>query len=897
MTVTFRGGTCGSSANSHGRRRSEGIGRVMSGITTATRSPARTISRSDFASIGRRTASRNAAASSGTPATNRGSITVTSDASVVSSRPSVPYCRRTHVMEPMIARVLESRHVLWRRRSAIGLPHTRPAISRWALILAGILLAVGCQQAEQPASAPKAGSAAPASFAGSAKCAGCHPRETEAFRGSDHARAMQPATEQTVLGHFDQSRITHQGVTSTFFRRDGKFFVHTDGPDGKLGEFEITYTFGVTPLQQYLVPFPDGRLQALGLAWDTRPPSQGGQRWFPLYPGQTLRAPNPLHWTGREQTWNFQCAECHSTDLRKRYELATNRYATTWAELTISCEECHGPGSAHVAWAEAHPPGASRAGPGATGLVVRLGRGDGAWAIKDPQRGIAEWTGPPRTLGELDVCARCHSRRRPIVDPHPYGRPFLDTHVPALLEAQLYHADGQILGEVYEWGSFVQSRMQRAGVTCSDCHEPHRATLRAAGNAVCAQCHLPAKFDTPTHHHHRSESDAARCVSCHMPARTYMVVDPRRDHSFRVPRPDLSVTLGTPNACTGCHRDRPPQWAADRVAAWGGPHREAGFAAALDAARRGRPEAAPALTALATDPGQPAISRATALAHFPEFWTAAMAKAVESALGDGDALVRMVALQAAGALPPERRAPLAAPLLRDPIRAVRLAAVQTLAGGHTALADGPRADFECGVSELVQSELVNADRPEAHLNLANLYGRLGRPADAESELRTALWLDPAFIPALVNLADLLRTQGRDADGERFLEQALRAAPDNAEALHALALLRVRQTRLADAVDLLRRAARARPDAPRFAYVYAVALHDTGRARDAITVLEGAHHQRPADRDILTALATYLGERGDVKQALAYAEKLAALDPTDGAARTLVETLRRHAGAG
>ena len=350
----------------------------------------------------------------------------------------------------------------------------------------GSVLAVGCQRADQPAQAPKAAPAAPPTFVGSAKCAGCHAKEAEAYRGSDHALAMQPATEQTVLGNFDQARVTHRGVTSTFFRRDGKFFVRTDGPDGKPAEFEIAYTFGVDPLQQYLVPFPGGRLQALGLAWDTRPRAQGGQRWFHLYPDMTLRPPDPLHWTGREQTWNFQCAECHSTDLRKRYDLAANRYATAWAELTVSCEECHGPGSAHVAWAETRPAGAPRAAPGATGLVVRLGRGDGTWTMKDSQRGIAEWTGPARSSAELDVCARCHARRRPIVDPHPYGRPFLDTHVPALLEARLYHADGQILGEVYEWGSFVQSRMQRAGVTCSDCHEPHRATLRARGQ--CGLC-------------------------------------------------------------------------------------------------------------------------------------------------------------------------------------------------------------------------------------------------------------------------------------------------------------------------------------------------------------------------------------------------------------------------
>ena len=779
---------------------------------------------------------------------------------------------------------------------AIAVAPVRAGIRRaiLALTLAGLVVGTGCQRSEPPAPAAKA---APPTFVGAAKCAGCHPKEANAFRGSDHARAMQPATPDTVLGSFDQTRVTHRGVTSTFFRRDGKYFVRTEGPDGKPGEFEIAYTFGVHPLQQYLVPFPDGRIQALGLAWDTRPRAQGGQRWFHLYPDVTLRPPDALHWTGREQTWNYQCAECHSTDLRKRYDLATNRYATTWADITVSCEECHGPGSAHVTWAETRSAGTSYKTGGGNGLVVPLGRGDGTWTMKDPQRGIAEWTGPPRSSVELDVCARCHARRRAIVDPHPYGQPFLDTHSPALLDAPLYHADGQILGEVYEWGSFLQSRMHRAGVTCSDCHDPHRAALRETGNTVCAQCHLPARFDTEAHHHHKAASEGAQCVSCHMPARTYMVVDPRRDHSFRVPRPDLSAALGTPNACTGCHRDRSPQWAVDRIKAWGGtregaPH----FARALDAARRGLPDAAPALIAVATDRSQPSIVRATALSHFGEFSTAAMAPAIETGLADPDALVRLGALRGADALPPERRAPLGAPLLRDPVRSVRLAAAQMLAGApRGALTEAQRVDFDRAMAELVQSELVNAERPESHMNLANLYARLGRGADAESELRTALWLDPSFVPALVNLADLLRVQGRDADGERFLEQALRAEPDHAEALHALALMRVRQNRLPEAVDLLRRAARARPDSPRFAYVYAVALHDTGRAGDAIAVLEGAHRQHPADRDVLAALATYLGERGDVKHALAYAEKLAALDPADPTARALVESLRRRGG--
>ena len=391
----------------------------------------------------------------------------------------------------------------------------------------------------------------PATFVGAAACAGCHPDAAAAWRGSQHAVAMQPATAATVRGDFRNARVTAGGVTSTFSRRGEDFVVRTDGPDGKLADYRVTWTFGVFPLQQYLVDFPDGRKQALPLAWDTRPKADGGQRWFHLYPDERIDHRDPLHWTRSQQNWNFVCADCHATNLRRNYDAATDRFATTWSEANVACEACHGPGSNHVAWAE-HRPGSETWR--AHGLPIALDeRRDVSWT---PSPTVPARSRPLASHREVETCAVCHARRRPLgLDGNPTGR-LLDTHVPALLEPGLYEVDGQQRDEVYTWGSFVQSKMYARGVTCSDCHEPHGGKLRAPGNAVCTQCHAAATYDVAAHHHHGEGSPPSACVACHMPTRTYMVVDPRHDHGMRVPRPDLSIADGTPNACNGCHADR-----------------------------------------------------------------------------------------------------------------------------------------------------------------------------------------------------------------------------------------------------------------------------------------------------------------------------------------------------
>jgi tetratricopeptide (TPR) repeat protein len=724
-------------------------------------------------------------------------------------------------------------------------------------------------------------------------CAECHPRQDESWRGSDHDLAMQPADERTVLGDFGGATFGQRGVSSTFLTRDGKPFVRTEGPSGRLEEFPVAYTFGVRPLQQYLVPLPGGRYQALSSAWDTRPRTAGGQRWFDLYASERPRPGDPLHWTGRDQTWNHMCAECHSTNLKKNYRAADDRYETTWSELNVACEACHGPGSRHVEWARASKAMRPRRGDDALGLAISLReRREANWRL-DELTGVARRTGPVPSRLEVETCAPCHARRATVDDRYVHGHPLLDTHRPALLERELYHADGQILGEVYEYGSFLQSRMYRAGVTCSDCHDPHSLKTATPPSAVCARCHLPAKFDTPAHHHHRAGSTGAACVGCHMPERTYMMVDPRRDHSLRVPRPDLSVAIGTPNACTGCHRDRPARWAAEAVARWtDGRPRPAHYGQALDAGRRDLLNAEAQLVSLAGDGTAPAIARATAVTLLRHRSTASI-QALERAAADPEPLIRLAAVVAADSLSLDSRLPLLVRLLADPRRAVRIDAARALADAPAErLMPEQRAALDRALAEYRRAQEINADRAEAQVNLGLLADRRRDPDTSRRAYERAIALDPTFVPAYVNLADHYRALDQDVRGEQLLRQGLGRVPEAAALHHALGLLLVRRGRTAEALVELGRAAELAPTSARYAYVYGVALNSTGAAARALAVLQAAHERHTGDPDVLAALATISRDRGDRAAARTYARRLLQAAPELPEARRLSLELDR-----
>ncbi len=720
-------------------------------------------------------------------------------------------------------------------------------------------------------------------YIGSKACAECHAKEYERWQGSHHDLAMQEASESSMLGDFNDATFENFGTLSTFYRKDGQFMVRTDGPDGRLHDYAIAYTFGVDPLQQYLIAFPGGRYQALDIAWDSRPQEEGGQRWFHLHPETPVRSDDVLHWTGPNLNWNYMCASCHSTNLKKGYRERGDIYDTTWSEIDVGCEACHGPGAAHQGWAverakeKLAPEGTPAAA--APELSVRFDERKGVAWLQDEETGKPRRSQPRVSNIEVETCARCHSRRSQLGDMNAAGHPFADDFRLALLEPGLYYPDGQVRDEVYVVGSFLQSRMAQAGVICSDCHDPHDVKLRLPDSNVCAQCHAPNRYDQKSHHFHPEGSAGVDCVSCHMPATIYMGVDDRHDHSLRFPRPDLTQRMGVPDPCTGCHVGRTPSWAISALEEWYGksPQGHQRFAPALFASATQQVGARRAMVALASAADQPAIARATALGRlFGELDPESLA-VLQKNLGSEEAMLREAALEGLEGTELGLRWRLASPLLEDERRVVRIRAARALApAASMELPPAEAAKLRRAIDEYIAVQRYNAERPESQVNLGGIYAELGNMKEAEVAYRRALVLQRQFVPAYVNFADLLGRSGREAEGEALLRRGISEIPQNADLIHALGLSIVRQERLADALEPLCDAHRLAPDNARYGYVCAVALHSTGRGEEALNLLAEVHESAPGDVAVLQALVAYHRDAGNLEASQRYRARLEGL---------------------
>ena len=761
----------------------------------------------------------------------------------------------------------------------------RPPATRFAIALLGLgaILGIGFLLAPKfgnqgsPPKQDRTASSEASAFVPNQTCAECHQQQFDDWTGSDHDLAMQPAAEQAVLGDFNDATFRHFDQTTRFFKKGDQFFVNTEGPDGKAADFQIRYTFGVKPLQQYLIEFPGGRLQSLTTAWDTE-----GERWFHLYPDEKIAPDDALHWTGRYQVWNHMCASCHSTDLRKNYNPSSDSYRTTWAEINVSCQACHGPSEAHVKWARSLP----------EGVVLE----------EQDYQLTAEFPGA-KPENEIQTCAPCHSRRHRLSSDSQPGTAYLDSFMVATLREGLYHADGQILDEVYVYGSFIQSKMHQEGVRCTDCHNPHSARLQSPGNGVCVRCHQTSppvdfpsletkEYETREHHFHEPEGKGAQCADCHAPTRTYMGVDPRRDHSFRVPRPDLSIKLGTPNACNDCHKDKSPEWALAAVTKWYGPERgqEPHFAEAIAAGRRGEPNAESKLIRLAMDTEQPGIARATALELLQGFGADGGA-AMMLVTKDPDPLVRTLAVRGLNRLPPGPRLDSVAPLLSDPVRSVRIEAARVLASVPPEdFKPEQRAQFETALKEYEAAQMSAADMPSAHMNLGRLRADTGETDLAVEHYQTAWEMDSRFAAAPLELARLHNESGNNAEAEQVLREALKNSPEEGEIYYSLGLLLAEEQRLEEAEIYLSQAAQRLTERARVFYNHSLALQRLGRRSDGERQLLRAYEIGPAVADTVNALAIYYLQERRLHEALRFARELVPLAPGDPGPQQMVQRI-------
>ncbi|MGE4550629.1 MAG: tetratricopeptide repeat protein [Opitutales bacterium] len=717
-------------------------------------------------------------------------------------------------------------------------------------------------------------------YVGSANCAECHAEEFAKWQGSHHFHAMELPSPATVRADFNGSTHERYGVTSRFFREGEKYLVETENEKGAMGVFEVKYTFGWEPLQQYLVAFPDGRLQVLPTCWDVEK-----EEWYHIYPDEHIKPDDPLFWTRSMQNWDHMCADCHSTNLKKRFDPATRTFATIFKEMNVSCEACHGPGAKHVERA-------------------RSGNG---WANL-PDHGLTDLNSTNTV--QVEACAKCHARRGAVYPNHHAGARFLDHFLPEVTQPwtpgvahPTYHVDGQIDDEVYVYGSFIQSKMYHKEVRCSDCHDMHTTRILAKGNLLCIRCHSPKPenltiYDSPAHHFHEMGSKGAQCVECHMPDKTYMGIDARRDHSIRIPRPDLSVKYGTPNACNKCHDDQSASWVADWIVKWKGPHRPVDLRhpEAFHALRTGKPEAEKLLLATAQDVNASAFTRAGALLGLRSFLSDLSFSEARRNLEAADPVVRTAAVSQLEGLSPRLIKKDLFPMLKDPVRAVRTEAARVLSRlpSHEWTAS-ERRSFRPVLAELKTRYHANLDRPEANLSLGILSENQEDPGAAEKHYRVAIQRESTFVPARMNLAMLLSRQGRNPEAEKLLREVIGLEPSWGQAYYSLGLLIAENpARLVEAADALRKATLLEKDFGRAHYNLGLCLWKLEKRDAAALEMGKASELEPNNPEYPWNIAQMYAQAKRWADALPYAEKAAQLSFGNPDAQIFLRIVRERA---
>jgi len=690
----------------------------------------------------------------------------------------------------------------------------------------------------------------PATFTGSTSCQSCHTKEYADWKKSDHYLAMGQANDSTVLGDFNNTTFTADGVTNRFFKKDGKFYINTQGEDGRNHDYQVLYTFGYFPLQQYLIAFPGGRLQSTRVSWDSRE-----KKWFHQYARQNIHHKDWLHWTGNSQNGNTMCISCHTTNLQKNYDFALDSYNTTWNEINVSCESCHGPGSKHLSFIQS----------------TSYKNGD---SLLNSGFLYAHSTNPQL---QLNTCAPCHARKADLSKELIHSNEIMDDMIPQVISDEFYFADGQIREEDYEYGSFVQSKMFHNNVRCSSCHNPHSGKLVLTGNNLCMSCHEP-KYNTKEHHFHVINTEGAQCINCHMPVKTFMGNDHRRDHSFRIPRPDQSIVFQTPNSCTNCHKNQTNTWAANAIKKWYGPTRAYHFSDDLLPGSQLTDKSEKHLVKLLGDTLQPEIARATAVYYLAAIQTQKSGDALVRALQDKKALVRYHAVRALQNFPPQIWVQAAHPNLKDKVRAVRIAtadlyhnlppeAIPAEARSAYAAADVEnkkylqyQADFSVGNVMLADYEMKEAD----HVNAIVHYLR-------------GLKKDSLMNYARLNLSAAYNSVGKNEDALKALKDAATIDPQNDRIFYNLGLLYYEMKNVTQAAQSFQQAVRLGSMNTSLYYNYGLLLQQQGKLKEAEQTLLKGYAMNPQAINVNYALAFLYANQNNLTKARVHAGVLRKLD--------------------
>ncbi len=685
-------------------------------------------------------------------------------------------------------------------------------------------------------------------FVGSASCKECHQAEYKDWKQSDHFKSMQVANEQTMLGDFNNTTFKSKGFTNKMFKKDSSYYMVLENREGMPDTFKVEYTFGYDPLQQYLIKFPNGRYQSTHVAWDNHE-----KKWFDLYPDLKINHSEWLHWTGGSQTWNSMCADCHSTNLKQNYSETTDSYHTSWDEINVSCESCHGPGSEHVRLSELYPDSSKVFG------RVYLGANS-----MQPE--------------QMQFCVRCHSRRSQLNNSFDHDENWVQQYSPEILRPGLYFADGQIQDEVYVWGSFTQSKMYSKGVRCTDCHNPHTYKRKLPGNQLCLQCHDPRVFDNKTHHFHEPGTEGAKCESCHMSGRYYMVNDYRPDHSFRVPRPDQSVKYGVPNACNKCHKDKTAQWAADWAVKWYGKERKFHFSDIL--LKAANHESSPKeIEYLVTIDSVPDIAKATAIYYLNYYGGYQTRQVLLNNLTNPSILIRRTAIEGLDSYNANDNKDYLLPMLFDSVRAIRLTVFNSLAGVDISSASPDvAARYQQVREEFFDTHRTNADFPSEKLFLGQYYQRTGQTELAQHYYEETLKKDNYQNMARMNLSVIYNAQKKNQQALAMLKKVIEQEPNYDPAYLSLGLLYAEINKTDSAIFYLNECTRINTQNIGAYYNKGLLYQQQNQlAKAESTFLEGLKNN--VDNERLLYATAYLYLKLEKKmQARQYAEKLVKIYP-------------------